>query len=166
MRVDGLRYGRNRRWIKLAGRDDPLFRPAQQPQQNVLPRSARKRAFHGCGVAEPGALRQGGDAGLDICQFDRKTTATVWVYDPARDVWMQGPPVPIGRRRGSTGLVVHDDTFYVIAGNTIGHNGGYVAWLDAFDPLTGEWTVLTDAPGARDHLAGAGVSRCRLPTRR
>jgi len=77
---------------------------------------------------------------------------SVFVYDPANDVWLQGPDIPITRRRGGAGLVVHNDTFYVVGGNTIGHNGGYVAWLDEFDPATGTWTPLTDAPHARDHF--------------
>jgi len=81
----------------------------------------------------------------------------IWAYDPARDLWMQGPSIPVGRRRGSTGLVLHDDKFYIVAGNTIGHNGGYVPWFDEYDPHTGDWTPLSDAPGARDHFHAAVV---------
>ncbi len=76
----------------------------------------------------------------------------VFVYDPANDVWMQGPEIPVGRRRGGAGLAVYDDKFYVVGGNTIGHDGGYVAWLDEFDPVTGTWTPLADAPHQRDHF--------------
>ena len=83
--------------------------------------------------------------------------SSVFVFDPARDVWMQGPTIPIQRRRGSAGLVVHDHKFYVVGGNTIGHNGGYVAWFDEFDPRTGDWTPLADAPRARDHFHAAVV---------
>ena len=82
---------------------------------------------------------------------------SIWVFDPANDVWMEGPSIPAARRRGSAGLVVHDDKFYVIGGNTIGHNGGYVAWFDEFDPATGTWTQLADAPRARDHHHSAVV---------
>jgi hypothetical protein len=77
---------------------------------------------------------------------------SVYVFDPAADVWMQGPTIPVARRRGSTGLVVYDSKFYVVGGNTIGHNGGYVSWFDEFDPQTGEWAPLVDAPRARDHF--------------
>jgi len=77
---------------------------------------------------------------------------SVYVFDPAHDVWMPGPQVPVGRRRGSTGLVVHDDRFYVVAGNQLGHNGEYVDWFDEYDPQTGAWTPLADAPRARDHF--------------
>ncbi|MBC2840231.1 malectin domain-containing carbohydrate-binding protein [Robiginitalea sp. SC105] len=76
----------------------------------------------------------------------------VWAYNPAQDTWIQGPEIPPARKRGSAGLVVYNDKFYVIAGNTIGHNGGYQAWFDEFDPATGVWTTLTDAPRARDHF--------------
>jgi len=84
-------------------------------------------------------------------------TEFVWMLDPVNLVWIQGPEIPVNRRRGSAGLVVHEGKFYVIGGNTIGHNGGYVAWFDMFDPATGEWTVLGDAPRARDHFHAAVV---------
>ena len=80
----------------------------------------------------------------------------VWAYNPATDEWIQGPAIPDGRKRGSTGLVVYNDKFYIIAGNEEGHNGKYVAWFDEFDPATGVWTTLADAPRARDHFH-AGV---------
>ncbi|WP_340077503.1 malectin domain-containing carbohydrate-binding protein [Leptobacterium sp. I13] len=76
----------------------------------------------------------------------------VWVYDPANDIWIQGPEIPAGRKRGSAALAIHNDKFYVLAGNTLGHNGGYVSWFDEYDPATGTWTALTDAPRARDHF--------------
>ena len=80
----------------------------------------------------------------------------VWAFDPANEEWIQGPEIPENRRRGSTGLVVYNDKFYISGGNTIGHNGGYVNWFDQYDPATGIWTSLNDAPRARDHFH-AGV---------
>lgn len=38
-----------------------------------------------------------------------------------------------------------------------GHTDGHVAWFDAFDPRTGEWRHLPDAPRARDHFHAAVV---------
>jgi PKD repeat protein len=76
----------------------------------------------------------------------------IWSYNPATNQWLQGPEIPAARKRGSTGLVLYNDKFYIIAGNTIGHNGGYVPWFDEYDPATGTWTVLADAPRARDHF--------------
>ncbi|WP_245911400.1 malectin domain-containing carbohydrate-binding protein [Neolewinella xylanilytica] len=76
----------------------------------------------------------------------------VWAYNPATDEWIQGPEIQEDRKRGSAGLVVHNGKFYVIGGNTIGHDGGYVAWFDEFDPQTGVWTNLGNAPRPRDHF--------------
>ena len=88
--------------------------------------------------------------------FPNETPADfIWAYNPATDEWIQGPEIPSGRKRGSAGLVIHNDKFYVIAGNTIGHNGGYVSWFDEFDPATGTWSALADAPRARDHFHAA-----------
>ncbi|MEZ4850291.1 MAG: kelch repeat-containing protein [Bacteroidia bacterium] len=76
----------------------------------------------------------------------------IHIYDPAHDEWIVGPTIPASRRRGSTGLVVYDDKFYVVGGNTIGHNGGYVDWFDEYDPINNTWTPMTSAPRARDHF--------------
>ena len=70
---------------------------------------------------------------------------------------MEGPEIPADRRRGGAGLAVYGDKFYLVAGNRQGHNGGYIAWFDEYDPYTGEWTVLDDAPRARDHFHAAVV---------
>lgn len=76
----------------------------------------------------------------------------IWIFNPATQQWIQGAEIPSNRRRGSAGLVVYDDKFYITGGNTIGHDGGYVAWFDQYDPKTGQWTPLEDAPHARDHF--------------
>ncbi|MEN8788311.1 MAG: malectin domain-containing carbohydrate-binding protein, partial [Flavobacteriaceae bacterium] len=76
----------------------------------------------------------------------------IWAFDPANQEWIQGPEIPQARKRGSAGLVVYNDKFYIVAGNNDGHDGGYVAWFDEYDPATGVWTTLADAPRARDHF--------------
>ncbi len=76
----------------------------------------------------------------------------IWAFDPATNDWIQGPQIPAGRSRGSAGLSVFNNKFYLVAGNTNGHNGGAVAWFDEYDPATGVWTQLADAPRARDHF--------------
>lgn len=81
----------------------------------------------------------------------------VWAYNPVEDVWIQGPAIPAARKRGSAGLVVYNDKFYIIAGNNDGHDGGYGTWFDEFDPATGVWTTLTDTPRARDHFHAAVI---------
>ena len=79
----------------------------------------------------------------------------IWSFNPTTREWIQGPEIPAGRKRGSAGLVVYNDKFYVVAGNTIGHDGGYVNWFDEYDPATEIWTELADAPRARDHAHSA-----------
>ena len=93
---------------------------------------------------------------FDTNSFPLETPADhVYVYDPAQNVWMQGPPIP--RPRGAGGLVVYDHKFYLLGGNTIGHAGGFVSWLDEYNPWTGQWNILSDAPHARDHFHAAVV---------
>ncbi len=81
----------------------------------------------------------------------------IWAFDPSTNDWIQGPQIPLARRRGSTGLVVQNNKFYIVGGNTDGHDGGYVPWFDEYDPATGVWTPLADAPRARDHFASAVI---------
>ncbi len=76
----------------------------------------------------------------------------VYIYDPAADAWQVGPEIPAGRRRGGAGAVLHDGEIYVVAGITNGHYDGHVAWVDAFNPRTGRWRQLPDAPRPRDHF--------------
>ncbi|MFY0607703.1 MAG: hypothetical protein JXR10_13380 [Cyclobacteriaceae bacterium] len=81
----------------------------------------------------------------------------IWIYHPPIDRWIKGPEIPKERRRGGAGLVVYDNRFYVIGGNTIGHDGGYVSWFDSYDPSTGKWSILKDASVARDHFSAAVI---------
>lgn len=76
----------------------------------------------------------------------------IWLYHPVTEKWIKGPEIPAGRRRGGAGLVVYNNKFYLLGGNTIGHNGGFVNWFDEYDPYTNTWTVLEDAVHARDHF--------------
>jgi uncharacterized protein YjdB len=90
--------------------------------------------------------------------FPNETPAShIWIFDPVKEQYMQGPEIPLERRRGSAGLVLHNDKFYIIGGNRLGHNGQHVAFFDQFDPATGIWTVLQDAPRTRDHFSAAMI---------
>ena len=81
--------------------------------------------------------------------------ANVFIYDPASDKWAEGPEIPASRRRGGAGAVLHNGEIIVIAGITNGHSDGHVRWMDAFNPKTGQWRQLPDAPRARDHFHAA-----------
>lgn len=76
----------------------------------------------------------------------------VQIYDPATDEWTEGDEVPEARRRGGAGTVVYDGKIYMACGITLGHTSGTNNWFDAYDPATGTWTVLPDAPHKRDHF--------------
>lgn len=76
----------------------------------------------------------------------------ILIYYPETDRFEYGPEIPQARRRGGAGTLVYKDKIYMIGGITNGHQNGYVPWLDEFDPITGKWRVLPDAPQARDHF--------------
>ncbi len=79
-------------------------------------------------------------------------TEHVYIYDPANNTWSKGDEIPEGRRRGSTGNVLHEGKIYISCGIKDGHRGDHKKWLDRYDPKTGEWEILSDAPRPRDHF--------------
>jgi hypothetical protein len=85
----------------------------------------------------------------------------VLIYDPKLDRWSEGPEIPADRRRGAAGVALYEDKIYLLAGIQDGHWDGHVAWFDQFDPVSGEWLVLPDAPRPRDHFQ-AGVINGKL----
>ncbi len=81
----------------------------------------------------------------------------VYTWNPETNVWTAVAAIPSGRRRGSAGTVVYDGKIYLVGGNNQGHNGGARPWFDCFDPQTNTWSVLADAPRARDHFLASVV---------
>lgn len=81
--------------------------------------------------------------------------AFIHVYNPATDTWRTAGRLPEGRHRGAAGVVVRNDKFYLLCGNELGHFTGHNRWFDEFDPATGEWKQLPDAPHTRDHFQAA-----------
>ncbi|RYY97793.1 MAG: hypothetical protein EOO11_09905, partial [Chitinophagaceae bacterium] len=76
----------------------------------------------------------------------------VYLYNPASNAWLTGPAIPVARRRGAGGAAVYNNKIYLVGGITDGHWAGWVKWFDEYDPATGTWTALPDAPRARDHV--------------
>ena len=85
----------------------------------------------------------------------------IYTYTPATDKWEKAGTIPQQRRRGSAGAVAHNGLIYIVAGNNNGHKLGSKKWFDSYNPATGEWKVLQDAPSARDH-ATVSVSNNKL----
>ena len=77
----------------------------------------------------------------------------IYIYNPIDDSWTKGPEIPKNRRRGAAGATLYKEKIYLICGITNGHTDGHVSWMDEFDPKTGKWTILPDAPRARDHFS-------------
>ena len=77
---------------------------------------------------------------------------SIYIYNPVKDEWRKGSEIPQSRRRGSGGAVVYKNRIYFICGIQDGHYEGTVNWLDVFDPSTGKWQMLADAPHGRDHV--------------
>lgn len=73
-------------------------------------------------------------------------------YYPKEDLYEFGHTIPENRRRGGAGVVYYNDKIYLVGGITKGHMNGYQPWLDEYDPKTGDWKVLPNAPDARDHF--------------
>ena len=51
--------------------------------------------------------------------------------------------------------MVYQNKIYLVGGITDGHWDGHVTWFDEYDPATGKWRQLPDAPRARDHVSVA-----------
>ncbi len=73
-------------------------------------------------------------------------------YYPEQDRFEYSHEIPESRRRGAAGAVVYQDKIYLVGGSNNGHIGGFQPWFDEYDPRTGEWRELPDAPRARDHF--------------
>lgn len=82
----------------------------------------------------------------------------IWTFDTANEEWIKGSKIPETRQRGAAGLALHQDKFYIIGGNTNGHDGGYVPYFDSYDPISGEWITLNDSPNSRDHFSAVVIN--------
>lgn len=83
--------------------------------------------------------------------------AQIHVFDTSTGVWDTAGTVPAERLRGSAAAVTYNNKIYLLGGNTLGHSGGAVAWFDEYDPATGDWRELADAPNARDHFSAVMI---------
>ena len=97
-------------------------------------------------------------AGFTCCYPMETLVPEIHVFDTQTLTWSVEGSMPASRVRGSAASVVRDGIIYIVGGNTLGHSGGAVNWFDKYDPVTGEWTELPDAPNARDHFAAVLVN--------
>lgn len=78
--------------------------------------------------------------------------SNILIYNPKNNLWSKGANIPKARRRGSVGVVIKKNKAYLVSGIVDGHNGTHVPWLDSYNFKTKKWTMLPDAPRARDHF--------------
>ncbi|MFK7800946.1 MAG: NPCBM/NEW2 domain-containing protein [Anaerolineae bacterium] len=83
---------------------------------------------------------------------DETSLENIYIFDPSDNSWTTGPAIPAARRRGSAGVAAYSNKIYLVGGNDLGHNAGYQAWFDEYDPANNSWKTLQDAPHARDHF--------------
>lgn len=76
-------------------------------------------------------------------------------YYPEQDKFEYTDFIPESRRRGAAAAVSRQGKIYLIGGITHGHMSGTRAWFDEYNPQTGEWKALPDAPRGRDHVQAA-----------
>jgi N-acetylneuraminic acid mutarotase len=81
------------------------------------------------------------------------------IYNLEKNEWRNGPVIPKERLRGSAGVFVHKNKIYMVCGITDGHWDGHVTWFDEYDPKTDKWTIMPDAPRARDHIQAARIGK-------
>jgi len=82
----------------------------------------------------------------------------IYIYHPKEDRWEKSTPIPADRQRGAAGVVLYKGKMYMACGIKDGHRGDHKKWLDSFDPKTGQWETLPDAPRPRDHFQALTVS--------
>ncbi len=76
----------------------------------------------------------------------------IMIFSPSGNQWREGATIPAGRRRGGAGAFTYNNKIYIVSGITDGHWTGTVGWFDEYNPATGQWTTLPDAPHPRDHF--------------
>jgi N-acetylneuraminic acid mutarotase len=94
-----------------------------------------------------------------ICCATEFGVSHLYYYDPASDSWSQGAEIPAARRRGSGGSVLYQGKFYWVGGLDGGHGDPATSypWFDVYDPVSGQWATLPDAPRPRGHFQAAVV---------
>ncbi|MEL7006026.1 MAG: kelch repeat-containing protein, partial [Bacteroidota bacterium] len=81
----------------------------------------------------------------------------ILIYYPEKDEFEFGDSIPTHRRRGGAGVVTYNNKIYMVGGITDGHMTGARSWFDEYDPATGQWNTLDNAPMARDHFQAVVV---------
>lgn len=88
---------------------------------------------------------------------DQPNLKNVYIYHTDTDEWSTGGALPAERARAAAGAALYNGKLYLVAGIQHGHSSGTTNMFDEYDPQTGNWTALPDAPHIRDHCAAAVI---------
>ncbi|WP_152285463.1 Kelch repeat-containing protein [Flavicella marina] len=92
-------------------------------------------------------------------QYPNETPVpNIYYYNTSLDIWVKDKEIPFERRRGSTGNSIKDGVVYIACGIVNGHKSGHQNWFDSYELNNKEWTVLPNAPRARDHFQTAELN--------
>jgi N-acetylneuraminic acid mutarotase len=80
-------------------------------------------------------------------------TDKLFIYDPMKDEWKEGQPLP--SPRGALSAEFINGTLYALGGLNSSHVP--VNTNEAYDPETNTWVTKTPMPTARHHLASAVI---------
>ena len=92
---------------------------------------------------------------------NEKPLEHIYIYDTVEDEWRRGDAIPADRLRGSAGISVYREKIYMVCGTADLHNAGYTNWVDRYDPKTGKWKKLANAPRNRGHFH-AGICNGKI----
>lgn len=92
---------------------------------------------------------------------DERPLEHIYIYDTEADKWSRGDPMPSDRLRGSAGVSVYRENIYLIGGTNNLHKPDYTRWVDRYNPKSGKWKKLADAPRNRGHFH-AGICNGKI----
>jgi N-acetylneuraminic acid mutarotase len=98
----------------------------------------------------------GGAMGSNGASFG-PTVRDFAVYDTTTNTWETLDPIPAPGRNHAVGAAVNG-IFYIIGGRTNGPMDGLQNRVDAYDPVTKQWTQKANMPVARGGCMGGVVS--------
>lgn len=135
---------------------------AYDPAQDRWTRLATlPEARHHIALASEGGLLYG-VGGFSGGFPNWQAQSDVFVYDPGTDRWRSGVPLPSPRAEGVVAAAA--GRIHVIGGRVRASEGARhfndhvdTALVEAFDPRTGAWTRLADAPTARNSAASVVI---------
>jgi N-acetylneuraminic acid mutarotase len=78
-----------------------------------------------------------------------KVLEDIYIFNTSSMQWRKGDPIPKDRLRASCGVVAFRDMIYMIGGRS--NSGESCSWADRYDPVTGKWKKLRDAPRNREY---------------